>query len=109
MVVVVDVGLDLLPCLVDGFTFGAPGAALLELTEPGLNERLGLGVAVAAATVRDAAGGEVLAEVSGRELAAVIETVALGADRRDDRVVGEPLGVANAEVLNSAVAVIREL
>ena len=63
MVVVLDVVGDLLPCVVDGFPFGAPGAAFLELAEPGLDERLGLGVAVAAAAVGDAAGGEVSAEV----------------------------------------------
>jgi hypothetical protein len=40
--------------LFDGLPLGAPGAALLELAEPGLDERLGLGVAVAAASVGDA-------------------------------------------------------
>ena len=39
----------------------------------------------------------------------VIEAVALGSDRRDDGVVGESLGVANAEILDSAVAVMRQL
>jgi hypothetical protein len=52
-----DVVGDLLPRLFDGLPFGAPGAALLELAEPGLNERLGLRVAVAAAAVGDPAGG----------------------------------------------------
>ncbi len=42
MVVGVDVVGDLFPCLVEGFPLGAPGAALLELAEPGLDERLAL-------------------------------------------------------------------
>jgi hypothetical protein len=40
--------------LVEGLELFAPDAALLELGEPGLDERLALGVAVAAAAVRDA-------------------------------------------------------
>src|SRR3546814_1965157 len=56
----------------DGLPLGSPGAALLELAEPGLDEGLGLGVAVAAPTVGDASGGEVLAEVPGRELGPVV-------------------------------------
>jgi hypothetical protein len=36
----VDVCGDLSPWLVEGFPFSAPGAALLELAEPGLDERL---------------------------------------------------------------------
>jgi hypothetical protein len=47
---------DLPSCLLDRLLFGAPGAALLELAEPGLDERLGLWVAVAAAAIGDAAG-----------------------------------------------------
>ncbi len=64
----VDVVGDFLSGLVEGFPFGAPGAALFELAEPGLDERLGLGVAVAAAAVGDATGRQVLAEVAGGEL-----------------------------------------
>src|SRR3546814_11908124 len=56
----------------DGLPLGSPGAALLELAEPGLDEGLGLGVAVGASTVGDAPGGEVLAEVPGRELGPVV-------------------------------------
>ena len=39
----------------------------------------------------------------------VVVAVSLGADLRDDRVVGEPLGVAHGEVLDSAVAVMHQL
>jgi hypothetical protein len=57
-----DVGADRLSGLVDGLELLAPDAALLELAEPGLDERLGLGVAVAAAAVRDAVLGETRTE-----------------------------------------------
>jgi hypothetical protein len=53
VVVVLDVAADHLPGLVEGFELFAPDAALLELAEPGLDEGLALGVAVAAAAVRD--------------------------------------------------------
>ncbi len=53
VVVVVDVVGDLGACMLDGLPFAAPGAALLrallELPEPGLDELLSFGVAVAAA------------------------------------------------------------
>ena len=39
----------------------------------------------------------------------VVVAVALRADRRDDVVVGQPLGVAHRQVLDSAIAVMREL
>lgn len=55
MVVGVDVGGDFSCCLVGGFPLGAPGAPFLELPEPGFDERLGLGVPVAASTVGDVA------------------------------------------------------
>ena len=77
MVVGVDVGGDLEAGLVDGLPLGAPGATFLELPEPGLDERLGLRVAVAPASVGDASRGEVAAEVPGGELRAVI-----GAERQ---------------------------
>jgi hypothetical protein len=48
VVVVGDVGGDVLSGLVDGFPFGSPGDPFLELAEPGLDERLGFEVAVAA-------------------------------------------------------------
>ena len=69
LVVAVDVVPDLPSCLLDGLPLRAPGAALLELAEPGLDERLGLRVAVAAAAVGDAAGGQMLPEVPAGELA----------------------------------------
>jgi len=53
VVVVVDVGGDHLPGLVERFELVAPDAALLEVAKPGLDERLALGVAVAAAAVAD--------------------------------------------------------
>src|SRR4051812_9614326 len=37
-----------------------------------------------------------------------VVAVALGADRRDDVVVGEAVGVADAEVLHAAVAVVDQ-
>ena len=58
MVVGVDVFGDVGSCLVDGFPFGSPRDSFLELAEPGLDERLGFGVAVTAASVRDPAGGQ---------------------------------------------------
>jgi hypothetical protein len=48
MVVAVDVDGDVLSGVLDGLPFAAPGAAFLELAEPRLDERLRLGVAVAA-------------------------------------------------------------
>jgi hypothetical protein len=53
VVVAVDVGADRGSGLVEGLELFAPDAALLELGEPGLDEGLALGVAVAAATVDD--------------------------------------------------------
>src|SRR5712691_1720552 len=52
-VIGLDVADDLLPRLIDRFPLRAPGASLLELTEPALDECLGLGVSVTAAAVRD--------------------------------------------------------
>ncbi|MEJ7604417.1 MAG: hypothetical protein WKG01_41555 [Kofleriaceae bacterium] len=62
VVVVVDVGADLLAGLVERLELVAPDAALLELSEPALDERLAFGVAVAAAPVRDAEFGQAGAE-----------------------------------------------
>ena len=53
MVVVGDVGAVRLAGLFECLEFLAPDAALLELAEPGLDERLALGIAVAAAAMRD--------------------------------------------------------
>ena len=62
VVVAVDVGGDLLSGLVEGLELGAPDEPLLELAEPGLDERLAFGVAVAAAAVGDAELAEAGAE-----------------------------------------------
>jgi hypothetical protein len=94
-VILVDVRGDLGSRLVEGFPFGTPGAALLELAEPGLDERLGLGIAVAAAPVRNATRGHVLAEVLRGELGAVVaaEGELAGTDpARDDRVLDDVNG-----------------
>ena len=57
-VVVLDVGADHLPGLVEGLELVAPDAALFEVAKPGLDERLALGVAVAAAAMCHAEAGE---------------------------------------------------
>ena len=71
VVVGLDVSVDLLSGLVDGLPLGSPRASFLELTEPGLDERLGLGVAVAATPMGDPTSRQVLAEVPRGELTAV--------------------------------------
>jgi hypothetical protein len=58
VVVVVDVAGELAARLVERLELGAPDQPLLELAEPALDERLTLGVAVAAAAVRDAEARE---------------------------------------------------
>jgi hypothetical protein len=63
--VVVDVAGDLLSRLVQRLPLRPPGHAFLELPEPRLDERLRLGVPVAAATVGDSTGRQVAAEVAG--------------------------------------------
>ena len=65
--VVVDVGADRGSGLVEGLEFLAPDAALLELGEPGLDEGLALGVAVAAAAVDDPELAEAAAERAAGE------------------------------------------
>jgi hypothetical protein len=57
VVLVLDVGGDHFPGLVDGFELVAPDAAFLEVAEPGLDECLALGVALAAAAVSDPSPG----------------------------------------------------
>jgi hypothetical protein len=101
VVVVLDVLADLGPCVLDGLPLGAPGAALLELSEPGLDERLGLGVAVAAAAVGDTTGGQVTAEVAAGELAAVVRPE--GQSTRPDTA-GEDGGLDAADGLVVAAA-----
>jgi hypothetical protein len=63
VVVGVDVVGDLRAGLFDGFPFGTPGAAFLELPEPRLDERLRFRIAVAAAPVADPTRRKVLAEI----------------------------------------------
>ena len=72
MVVAVDVGADDGPGVVERLELLAPDAALLELGEPGLDEGLALGVAVAAAAVGDPELGEPGAEGARREGGAVV-------------------------------------
>lgn len=48
-----DVGADRRPRIVESLELRAPDEALLQLREPGLDEGLGLGVAIAAAAVGD--------------------------------------------------------
>ena len=77
VVVAVDVGADRGAGLVEGLELFAPDAAQLELGEPGLDEGLALGVAVAAAAVRDPVLGQAGAERAGGVGAAVV-----GAERQ---------------------------
>ncbi len=72
MVVGGDVGGDLRSRLVEGLELGAPDEPLLELPEPGFDERLALGVAVAAAAVGDAEFAEAAAESSAGEGRAIV-------------------------------------
>ncbi len=58
VVVGVDVAADCLAGLIERLELLAPDAALLELRKPGLDERLRLGVAVAAAAMRDPVFGQ---------------------------------------------------
>ena len=62
---------------IEGLEFSAPDAALLELSEPRLDERLTFGIAVAAAAVRDPLLGERGAERAAGERGAVV-----GAERQ---------------------------
>ena len=72
MVVAVDVGADRVAGLLEGLELFAPDAALLELSEPGLDEGLALGVAVAAAAMGDPVLGQPGAEGSAGERGAVV-------------------------------------
>ena len=62
VVVGVDVSGDHVARLLERLELLAPDAAFLELAEPGLDEGLALGVAVAAAAMRDAVLGQAGAE-----------------------------------------------
>src|SRR5215207_769159 len=77
-----DVGADHLPCLVEGLELVPPDAALLELAEPGLDERLALRIAVAAAAVRDLEARQDGLERAGGERRAIVgaECQAAGRD-----------------------------
>jgi hypothetical protein len=67
VVVVVDVGADRVLGPRRGLEFLAPDAALFELGEPGLDEGLALGVAVAAAAVDDPVLGDASTERAAGE------------------------------------------
>ena len=77
VVVGVDVGGDLCSRLIERLELGAPDEPLLQLPEPRFDERLGFGVAVAAAAVRDAELAEAGAESPAGEGRAVV-----GAERQ---------------------------
>ena len=72
VVVAVDVAADPASCVVEGFVFVQPDLSFFEFPEPGLDEGLALGVAVAAAAVLDPELGEPAAEAAGGEGGAVI-------------------------------------
>ena len=83
MVVAVDVAADPAAGLVEGLVFVQPHLPLFEFPEPGLDEGLALGVAVAAAAVADPELGEPGAEAAGGEGRAVVaaERELAGLDR----------------------------
>jgi hypothetical protein len=103
VVVVVDVAGELAPGLLERVELRAPHEALLQLAEPALDERLGLGVAVAAAPMRDAEARERLLERAGGERGAVVaaerQAARRDAARRDgalderDRLAGAAAGL----------------
>jgi hypothetical protein len=72
VVVGLDVGGGLGSGLVEGLELGASDESLLEFPEPALDERLGFGVAVAAASVPDLELAELFAEAAGGERRAVV-------------------------------------
>src|SRR3954466_15700359 len=72
VVVAIDVGGDRGARLVERLELLAPNAAQLELGEPGLDERLALGVAVTAAAVRDLLVLQAGSEAAGGVGAAVV-------------------------------------
>jgi hypothetical protein len=63
---------DHLPRFIEGLELVQPDAALLELSEPALDERLALGVAVAAAAMCDAQPGKDELERAGGKRRAVV-------------------------------------
>jgi hypothetical protein len=94
------VGADDLAGLLEGLELFTPDAALLGLREPGLDEGLALGVAVAAAAVADAVLGQPGPEGAAGERRAVVGAqrqlarpdAALGDGAVDDR--GRLVGAA---------------
>ncbi len=72
VVVAVDVAADASAGVVQGLVFVQPHLPFFEFPEPGLDERLGFGVAVAAAAVADPELAEFLAEAAGGEGRAVV-------------------------------------
>ena len=72
VVVGLDVGGDLLSRLVEGLELGAPDEPLLQLPKPRLDEGLRFGIAVAAATVRDAVLAEPLAKGAAGKGGAIV-------------------------------------
>lgn len=67
VVVAVDEAADAGSGVVEGLVFVQPDLPLLEFPEPALDERLGFGVAVAAAAMSDLELAEPLAEAAGGE------------------------------------------
>jgi hypothetical protein len=80
VVVLVDVGGDHLPGLVEGFELVAPDAAFHEVAGPALDECLALGVALAAAAVSDSSpdSTSLVVERAAVDLAAPHPTIRLG-------------------------------
>ena len=72
VVVAVDVAADVGPSLVAGLVFVQPDLPFFEFPEPALDERLGFGVAVAAAAMADLELAEPLAEAASGERRPVI-------------------------------------
>jgi hypothetical protein len=72
VVVAVDVGAARGAGLVEGLEFLAPHAALLELCEPGLHERLAFGIAVATAAMADGALDQARPECAACERGPVV-------------------------------------
>jgi len=103
MVVALNVGADAEAGVVEGLVFRAPDLAAFEPAEPALDERLGLGVAVAAAAVGDLqllqARAKASARVGGPVVGAQGQRVALDAVRGEARFDdGEGLLPAAAQV-----------
>jgi hypothetical protein len=66
VVVAVDVATDPAAGIVEGLVLVEPDLSFFQLPEPGLDEGLAFGVAVAAAAVADPERGKLGAEAAGR-------------------------------------------